>query len=246
MTKDKHSIDDLFREEDIPFDIETEVVNEPSKTKKRRFGVVPISVILVILLGLLYLADLNSERFYLTVSNGSVEVEKGIFFPIGTSSFHPNVAYQSLELPEQMPEIPTDALSAEDRDHLLRDLLVQKAGETLRNADDGNLDRAREIFMLSYKLEYGQPTIEQQENFLGQYNLRKMYSNIGKIHSLLSMAQRNADRARTQGIKNAGDWLQVIDKALSDLNALAKRDKVDLSLFDPNRKSLLQPDVEQK
>ena len=92
------------------------------------------------------------------------------------------------------------------------------------------------------KLEIGQPSEAQQENFWGQYNMRKMYSNIGKIYGLLSMAKTSADRARAQGVKRATDWLLVIDKALRDLDALAERDKVDLKRFDPNRK----PESEEK
>lgn len=236
MTEDKTSIDDLFREEDIPFDIETEVVNEPQSGKSRKFGLVPIGGAVALLLSLWYLAHLNSDRFYLSVNNGMVSVEKGLYFPIGKMGFHPNVAYQSFELPKQLPELPQDSVTAQDRDHLLRDLLIQKAIEELQKTQAGSLERARDMFMLSYKLEYGQPTEAQQENFMGQYNMRKMYSNIGKIHGLLSMAKLNADRARSQGVQSATDWLQVIDKALKDLDVLAKRDNVDLSLFDSSKK----------
>ena len=59
----------------------------------------------LLVLSLLYLADLNSERFYLTIENGTL-VFKGLFFPVGKMDFHPNVAYQPFELPNSYQRFP--------------------------------------------------------------------------------------------------------------------------------------------
>ena len=226
-------MDDLFREEDIPFDIEKEVVNEPQARKSRKFGFVPIALIIAVILSLAYIANLNSKRFYLKVENGMVTVEKGLFFPVGAARFRPNVAYQPFQLPKQLPEFPQGAITAEDRDDVLRVLLIQSAIEQMEGAANESVEKAYQTFMLSHKLDLGGPTVDQQEIVMGRYNMRQMYSNVSKIHELLSMARRNADRARTQGITTADDWLVVIEKALQELKVLAKRDNVDISGSSP-------------
>ena len=62
--------------------------------------------------------------------------------------------------------------------------------------------------------------------------MRKMYSTIGKIHGLLNIARSNADDADRQGVATAKEWLNVIEKALKELGALAARDQIDLSVFE--------------
>lgn len=231
MTEDKSTIEDLFSEEDIPFDIETEPLNTSSRAPKRKKKLTPIIAIVVVLIGLFYLAYTNHNHFYITTSNGQVEVERGLFFPVGKMRFQPNVAYQAFRLPKGGSDIPTGSLTAKHRDQILLDLLIKSASERVEGTDSDSLDAAMSIFRRAYKLETVDVTSAQRNEFMGRYNMRKMYSTIGKIHSLLKNARANADDANRQGITSAKEWLSVIERALTDLNTLAKRENVDLTIF---------------
>ena len=232
MTEDKSSIDDLFKEEDIPFDIETEVVNEPTD-RKRRMKILPVAIIALLIRSLFYLAYLNHERYYITADEGMVHIERGLFFPVGKMSYQPTVAYQPFALPKGGIELPSGSINPIDRDQILMNLLIRKATEELDNFESGDLDRAMSIFRRAYKLEQLDLEERHHKEFMGRFNMRKMYSTIGQIHGLLSIARGNADDARRQGVTSAQEWLGVIEKALNDVTRLAEREQIDLSIFEP-------------
>ena len=245
MTEDKSTIEDLFSEEDIPFDIETEPLNTSPRPPRKKRRLTPVIVIGIVLLGLFYLAYTNHNHFYITTSDGQVEVQRGLFFPVGKMRFQPNVAYQSFGLPTGAPEIPTGALTAKHRDQLLLDLLIKSASERVEGTDTMSLDAAMSIFRRAYKLETVDVSSAQRNEFMGRYNMRKMYSTIGKIHGLLKNARSNADDANRQGITSAKEWLSVIERALTDLNTLAKRENVDLTVFGASSELQEEPSAQE-
>ena len=79
MTEDKSTIEDLFSEEDIPFDIETEPLNTSPRPPRKKRRLTPVIVIGIVLLGLFYLAYTNHNHFYITTSDGQVEVQRILF-----------------------------------------------------------------------------------------------------------------------------------------------------------------------
>ena len=231
MTEDKSSIEDLFSEEDIPFDIETEALNEPSKPRKRSKGWIPAVVVLIVVTGLVYLAYLNHHKYFISTSDDMITVERGLFFPVGKMLYQPTVAYQQFKTTSSGIDLPEGALTANHRDQLLLGLLIKSATETLDGPTPASLEEAMAIFRRAYKLETVDVSTQQHNEFMGQYNMRKMYSTIGKIHSLLSIARSNADDANRQGVASAKDWLSVIETALKALAALAAQEQIDLSVF---------------
>lgn len=241
MTEDKSSIEDLFSEEDIPFDIETEALNEPSSTRKRSKGWIPAVVVLTVITGLVYLAYLNHHKYFISSSDEMITVERGLFFPVGKMLYQPTVAYQQFKRPNSDIELPEGALTANHRDQLLLGLLIKSATETLEGPAPASLEESMAIFRRAHKLETVDVSPQQQNEFMGQYNMRKMYSTIGKIHSLLSIARSNADDANRQGVASAKNWLDVIEKALKDLDALASQEQIDLSVFGAPPAKALEP-----
>ena len=232
MTEDKSSIEDLFSEEDIPFDIETEALNEPSAPRKKWKGWIPAVVVVIVVTGLFYLAYLNHHKYFISSADEMIKVERGLFFPVGKMLYQPTVAYQPFKLPALGADIPPGALTADHRDQILLVLFLTAATETLEGTTPSSLEEGMSIFRRAYKLETADVSSEQHNEFMGQYNMRKMYSTIGKINSLLNSARANADDANRQGVSSAKEWLAVIEKALKELSALASREEVDLSTFD--------------
>lgn len=232
MTEDKSSIEDLFSEEDIPFDIETEALNEPAPTRKRSRGWIPITIIVLIVTGLVYLAYMNHHKFYIATTDDKVTVERGIFFPVGKMLYQPTVAYQPFKVPTSGADIPQGPLNANHRDQVVLRLLIKSATEALEGPTPSSLEEAMSVFRRAHKLETTDVTAQQHNEFMGQYNMRKMYSIIGKIHGLLNIARSNADDANRQGVETAKEWVSVIEKALNELDALANREQIDLSVFD--------------
>ena len=108
-----------------------------------------------------------------------------------------------------------------------------------------SLDAAMSIFRRAYKLETVDMSSARRNEFMGRYNMRKMYSTIGKIHGLLKNARSNADDANRQGITSAKEWLSVIERALTDLNTLMKRENVDLTVFGASSELQEEPSAQE-
>ena len=225
--QEKAKIDDLFEDEDIPFDIDNEPETQGREKPKSKRPLRWFAIALITLAALIFLSYENHSQYSIEIDDEEISVQRGLFFPVGTSTFRPTMAYESFPIPSQLPDVSKNALSETERDEELRKLLLTVAQETLDKPGEDALSKAETYFERAQKLEFGRVPLDAKERFYGQFHLRKMYFSVERIRGHLKIAKSEAERARGQGEQRAQQWLNVIEKALADLDSLAEQDAID-------------------
>ena len=146
---DKRPVDELFSEEELPL---PPIENQ---SRPKRGGGLWVAIVLVVLLlgGVFwFFSDAQHGLYFLRVKDSMVNVERGLFFPWGTSDWRPNRAYAPFRLPEGIEPGRTGDMTVEELDATLFNLFQAIASRELRDLKNGDVNLADDMLLRALKL----------------------------------------------------------------------------------------------
>lgn len=242
MSESQPPVDDLFGDEDLPLE------GEPlGRDDGRRRGALWIAVAAgVVLFAALFwwLSARNHDRYSVVLENDVVHVERGMFFPFGSSEWHPNRAYDPIKLPAGVAPEKTGSMTVEEAEEVLLQLFIAVATHELKDLDAGDPELAEKMLLRAWKLDHTEPDDDRRLlQLLGDVNFRRGLSEVRGVQSRFDEAQKQFRMAQQRGgvtYQGADKWVTAIE----DLRDKFRQLTLDSGL-DPDR-ILADPDLAPK
>jgi len=213
LNESQPAVDDLFGDEDLPLDGE-----QPGGDDGRRRGTMYIVLAAVVVLFAVlfwYLSARNHDLYYVVVDGETLHVERGMFFPFGSSEWRPNRAYDPVKLPPGITPEKTGGMAVEEAEAVLLQLFIAVATHELKDLDAGRPNVAEDMLMRAWKLGHTQPDDDRRLlQLLGDVNFRRGLSEVRGVQTRFDEALRQFKLARQRGgvtYQGADKWVAAIE-----------------------------------
>lgn len=221
-------VDDLFGDDGADGGVAPPPAPEPRGGRGRLgAGLRLILVAVVLVLGALFwwASRRHHDVYYLTVDDGLMTVERGLYLPFGRSAYQPSRAYEPLRLPDGIRPEHTGAMNARQLDRVLIDVYFRIAEHELTDLEGGDVEVAEDVLRRALKLHHTQP--EQERRALGMLGDVQFHRGVQEIRSIQSHFDRALDyfeRASLTGgstFRNADRWVETIRRLRAEFRRLS-------------------------
>lgn len=230
MADEKRGADDLFGDEELGPPMPA------TGGRREKKGGGGLWLVLLLIVGLLggafwYLSDDNHDRYFLRIDGGTVTVERGLFFPIGTREWAPNRAYEPFSVPRGVKVQAAGPIELEALDQRLLALYQAIARSHLKDLRKGEPEEAEKMLLRAGKLFTTDVRDERQLlELLGDVSFRQGLSKIQGIEKQFDDALRQFKLAAMRGgreYKGAAEWVTAIERLKAEFRALSVESGLD-------------------
>jgi hypothetical protein len=243
MSVNEPSVDDLLGEEDLGLD-PPPAGHEPVAARRGGPRWILIAVGAVVFIILWFISSAHSENYYLVNDDGTVHVEKGWYFPFGSSDWAPSRAYKPFRLPDDIALEDSGAMTAEEVDKTLLDLFRRIARRELRDLSGGNAEQAEDMLLRANKLMHTSIDDERElMRMLGDVHFHQGLSTLKEVLQSFDLAYRQFDLAAQRGGDQFGEarkWADMIKRFQGEFRGLLKDSELDPDQFFGKSGNLLQ------
>jgi hypothetical protein len=205
----------------------------PPPARRGRAGVRVAIAGAVLGLGALFwfLSMRHHERYFLTVEDGTIAVERGLWFPFGTSEFRPSRAYAPLQLPAGVLPERTGAMSVQELDDVLLKLFLGIAEREIADLEKGDMDRAEDVLLRAGKL--GHIDLEDDRkvgSLMGDVHYRRGLTEVRVLTGRFDDALRHFELAARHGgarYRGADRWVESIRRLREEFRHLSVESGLD-------------------
>ena len=233
MSEDQSPVDDLFGDEGIRIESEGPEVRRPKTDLPVKGWILGAAVIGLALLW--WWSSYHHDRFYLTVQDGQVSIERGYFFPFGKGEWAPNRAYESFLLPADIEPMKTGGMSAKHLDRTLKKLFMDVARRELNDLKSGRVDVAEDMLMRGQKLRSTSVSDDRVLlRLLGDVAFRRGLTEVKGLQSRFDEALTQFRLAHRRGgnvYKGAKKWVKAISKLRLEFKRLSLESGIDPDLL---------------
>lgn len=243
MSENEPSVDDLLGDEDLGLDPPPagQAPAAPRRTGSR-WVILAIGVVLLVVLG--FISSAHHDNYYLVNDDGTVHVERGWYFPFGSSDWAPSRAYKPFRLPDSIALDNSGAMTAEEVDSTLLDLFQRIARRELRNLKGGNAEQAEDMLLRANKLMHTSIKEERElMKMLGDVHFHQGLRTLKDVHDSFELAWQQFDLAAQRGGEQYGEarkWADMIKKFQGEFRVLLKESELDPDQFFGKGPSLLE------
>jgi hypothetical protein len=218
------AVDDLFGDEPGGG---TPPPTAPPPARRGRAGARLAIVGLVLGLGAFFwfLSMRHHERYYLTVEDETIVVERGLWFPFGASEYRESRAYAPLQLPPGVQPDRTGEMSKQELDEALLRLFVGIAEREIGDLEKGDMDRAEDVLLRASKL--GNIDLEDDRKvgaLMGDVHYRRGLSEVRVLTGRFDDALRHFELAARHGgarYRGADRWVEAIRRLREEFKRLS-------------------------
>lgn len=236
------SVDDLLGDEDLGFD-PAPMARE--STAQKRFGPRGIlaGAVVVVLIILWFVSSAHHENYYLTNDDGTISVDRGWYFPFGSSGWAPSRAYKPFRLPNDIALETGIALTAEEVDQRLLGVFRRIARSELSDLAGGNAERAEDMLLRANKLMNTSIDDERElMRMLGDVHFHQGLRTLRDVLQSFDLARKQFELAAQRGgdqFTEARKWAGMIRKFRGEFEDLLRDSKLDPDLFFQNEPTTL-------
>ncbi|MDX9720029.1 MAG: hypothetical protein RBU37_04750 [Myxococcota bacterium] len=184
---------------------------------------------LLVLLGLVLGFSIhNSERLALTVENGQVFVEKGIFFPWGSSTYTPHAAFEAVTIPDELElELPTgECEQLVDCERRFYHAILAIAAALLERRAPKDLERLRELLVRAQLFpSIGLGERAPIEDLTGAIHYIEALMLLDEVQVQLELSRKKLLRSRISGVAGIDTLtldalIDMIEKQLTAIQSI--------------------------
>lgn len=237
MSEKEPSVDELLGEEDLGLDPPA-LSEQPAERRRLPQRSLAIGVGLVVFVILWIISSAHHDNFYLSNDDGTVRVERGWYFPFGSSEWSPNRAYTPFRLPDDVALDDSGALTAAELDETLMALFRRVAKREIKDVAGGNSDLAEDMLLRANKLMH--TTIDDERelmNMLGDVHFHQGLRTLRDVQRSFDLAYRQFNLAAQRGgveYTDADKWARTIKEFQHKFQQLSKEAKLDVDQFFTN------------
>ncbi len=176
--------------EPVTPDTSTKSQNTPLPIQKPRHSIKWILALtaVVALLVLWLISDRHHNRYFVVIEGQSAHIERGFYFPVGSSAFSPSRAYEAFQLPAGFTAQSSEALTLKELNAQLLNLYLNAADAALRDMQSSP-DLAEDLLVRANKLD--NVTREDEQHILeslGHVAFRRGLAEITGVQASLERA----------------------------------------------------------
>ncbi len=178
-----------------------------------------------------FLSMRNHDRYFLTVEDDTIAVERGLWFPFGAAEYRESRAYAPLQLPAGVLPERTGAMSKDELDDVLLKLFVGIAEREIADLDKGDMDRAEDVLLRAGKL--GNIDLHDDRrvsSLMGDVHYRRGLSEVRVLTDRFDDALRHFELAARHGgarYRGADRWVESIRRLREEFKRLSVESGLD-------------------
>lgn len=228
------SVDDLLGDEDLGFDPPPMARETASR---RRYG--PRAILIgagaIVFIVLWFISSAHHENYYLVNDDGTISVERGWYFPVGSSAWTPSRAYTPFRLPDDIALETDSALTAKEIDQRLLGVFRRIAKRELSDLAGGNAERAEDMLLRANKLMH--TSIDDERalmRMLGDVHFHQGLRTLRDVLQSFDLARKQFELAAQRGgdqFTEARKWVEMIREFRSKFEDLLRQSKLDPGQF---------------
>ena len=236
------SVDDLLGDEDLGFD-PAPTAREPAAQRRVGARGILIGAAVIVLVILWFVSSAHNENYYLTNDDGTVSVERGWYFPFGSSNWAPSRAYTPFRLPDDVALETDTALTAKEVDQRLLVVFRRIARSELSDLAGGNAERAEDMLLRANKLMHTSIDDERElMRMLGDVHFHQGLRTLRDVLQSFDLARKQFELAAQRGgdqFTEARKWAGMIRKFRGEFESLLRDSKLDPDQFFENEPASL-------
>lgn len=178
-----------------------------------------------------YWSSVRHDHFYLSIDGDRVTARRGLYFPVGSTTYAPTPGYKPFTLPTGVAPEHLGPMDHDELDRVLRNLYLLIARTELKDLEKGNPERAEDMLRRALKLSHSSPS--EDESIMAMHGDVAFHQGLKKlrgVHEQLdeALAQfRNAAARGGSAYRNAELWVKAIEQQRESFRKLADKTGLD-------------------